>query len=92
MSYTLSLALVTLSFSLTLLTAATDSTISKSSSCRRLLGDDGWPSPQEWAQLNATVQGRLIATVPLGAPCHDPTYNATECSLLQAEWPEPPVQ
>lgn len=84
-------ALITWVFSLPLL-KATPGTNSYSPSCRCLPGDDCWPSPQEWARLNATVQGRLIATVPLGAPCHDPTYNATECSYLQAEWPFPEIQ
>lgn len=61
-------------------------------SCRCLPDDTCWPSAQEWAHLNDTVGGKLIATVPLGAPCHDPTYNATECSLLQATWAFPQDQ
>jgi hypothetical protein len=55
-------------------------------SCRYLPGDDGWPSPQEWDKLNTTVHGQLIATVPLGSACHDPTYNAKECAQLQEGW------
>ncbi|GKT40443.1 FAD-linked oxidoreductase ZEB1 [Colletotrichum spaethianum] len=49
-------------------------------------GDAGWPSADAWAQLNETVGGRLVATVPLGSPCHGDAYNATECALLQDEW------
>ncbi|KAJ0348858.1 hypothetical protein COL154_013699 [Colletotrichum chrysophilum] len=55
-------------------------------SCKYLPGDEGWPSPCEWAKLNATVSGRLVATVPLGTPCHGANYNATECARLQDEW------
>ena len=87
MIYHFSLALVIGAFSLPLKANPT-----VHSSCRCLPGDNCWPSPQEWAQLNATVQGRLIATVPLGAPCHDPTYNATECSHLKEEWPFNEIQ
>ncbi|KAF9631087.1 putative fad fmn-containing isoamyl alcohol oxidase protein [Lasiodiplodia theobromae] len=58
-------------------------------SCRSFPGDDLWPSVADWAQLNDTVGGRLIATVPLGAPCHDPTYDSTVCSTLQASWTSP---
>jgi hypothetical protein len=55
--------------------------------CRYLPGDHEWPTQQEWDELNKTVHGQLIATIPLGSACHDPTYNATECSYLQKEWP-----
>jgi hypothetical protein len=90
MSYHLPLALATLVFFLPLLKASP--ALTYADSCRCLPGDDCWPSPQDWAQLNITVHGRLIATIPLGAPCHNPIYNATECSLLQIEWPHPEIQ
>lgn len=59
---------------------------SASTSCRALPGDLAWPSLLEWQTLNATVNGRLVATVPLGSPCHDPNYNETECAYLQSQW------
>ncbi len=62
------------------------------SSCRYLPGDVEWPSPQDWANLNLTIEGRLIQTVPLGTPCHDPTFDAAACSQLQASWPFPVAQ
>ena len=62
------------------------------STCRYLPGDAGWPSPSAWNSLNTTVGGRLIATVPLGQPCHDPFYNATECKILQDGWIYPQTQ
>lgn len=61
-------------------------------SCYRLPGDAGWPSASAWAALNATTGGRLIATVPIGTPCHDPNYNAAECLSLQTKWTEPQLQ
>ncbi|KDN71861.1 putative FAD binding domain-containing protein, partial [Colletotrichum sublineola] len=54
--------------------------------CKYLPGDAGWPSADAWARLNETVGGRLIATVPLGSPCHGAAYNATECARLQDAW------
>jgi hypothetical protein len=61
-------------------------------SCRYLPGDDGWPTEAQWAEFNSTVGGRLVATVPLGSPCHDPTYIAAECASLQSQWLEPQLQ
>ncbi|KAK7936684.1 uncharacterized protein PG986_015122 [Apiospora aurea] len=39
-----------------------------------------------WSSLNATVGGRLIQTVPLGAPCHDPSYDEATCESLRSQW------
>ena len=60
--------------------------------CRYLPGDSNWPTTKEWKALNATVDGRLVATIPLGSPCHDPTYNAMECAILQSQWNDPQLQ
>ncbi|KAI2470764.1 FAD-binding domain-containing protein [Annulohypoxylon bovei var. microspora] len=54
--------------------------------CKYLPGDVNWPSQDEWTTLNSTVHGRLIATVPLGSPCHDPTYDEELCASLQEQW------
>lgn len=62
------------------------------SSCRNLPGDAGWPSAAEWNKFNSTVGGRLVATIPLGSPCHEPTYVAAECASLQSQWLEPQLQ
>jgi hypothetical protein len=59
---------------------------------RYIPGDPGWPGASAWNALNATVSGRLIATTPLAAPCHDPHYNATACALLRAQWAYPRIQ
>ncbi|KAM7203903.1 hypothetical protein V8F33_001874 [Rhypophila sp. PSN 637] len=64
--------------------------------CRSIPGDKSWPSITDWARLNKQVQGRLIATTPLGAVCHDefvsattgtiPTYDASKCNELRNTW------
>ncbi|OJJ51527.1 hypothetical protein ASPZODRAFT_12348 [Penicilliopsis zonata CBS 506.65] len=66
--------------------AALSSTALAASDCYCLPGDSCWPSDTKWATLNTTVGGRLVATVPIGTPCHDPTYNETACAELQANW------
>ncbi|KAH8661176.1 hypothetical protein BGZ61DRAFT_432957 [Ilyonectria robusta] len=62
-----------------------------SSSCKCFPGDSCWPSDNEWRSLNSSVNGRLIKTVPLGSPCHDPTYDAEECKYLQSQWQSPEI-
>lgn len=61
-------------------------------SCRFLPGDLLWPAEFEWKLLNLTVGGRLIKTVPLGSPCHDPTYDAAKCTDYQSKWQFAPIQ
>lgn len=56
------------------------------SDCKCFPGDSCWPSDDEWSRLNSTVGGQLVATVPLGSPCHDPKYDGEECERLQNEW------
>ncbi|XDG05843.1 hypothetical protein ABKA04_005458 [Annulohypoxylon sp. FPYF3050] len=54
--------------------------------CHCFPGDACWPSDETWQKLNNTVGGRLIATVPLGTPCHGDTYNETQCQELRGAW------
>jgi hypothetical protein len=56
--------------------------------CRCLPGDACWPAADAWAALNETVDGRLIADVPIGSPCHDPNYDLLACENLKANWLE----
>lgn len=60
-------------------------------SCKCFPGDSCWPSKQNWDSFNTTVNGRLIKTVPLGSPCHDPHYDDALCETLKTEWKFPPV-
>lgn len=68
------------------------STSSASTDCYCLPGDECWPAESSWNALNTTVGGRLVATVPIGTPCHDPHYNATACAALRKSWHEPQTQ
>ncbi|KAE9411632.1 FAD binding domain-containing protein [Gymnopus androsaceus JB14] len=53
--------------------------------------DPCWPSETEWNALNTTLGGLLIATVPLGQPCHDPDFNNGTCEYLQDQWQFPSI-
>ncbi|KAJ8117659.1 hypothetical protein OPT61_g1198 [Boeremia exigua] len=71
--------------SLTLFGAAVASA-QASGQCKTFPGDKTWPSAAEWNSFNKTVGGRLVATVPLGAPCHGSAFNNATCESLQEQW------
>ncbi|ORY67580.1 FAD binding domain-containing protein [Pseudomassariella vexata] len=57
--------------------------------CRCFPGDDCWPSPPIWSSFNQTLNGRLIAIVPIASPCHNSSfgpYDATACDQLRSVW------
>ena len=57
--------------------------------CTYIPTDDGWPTKSEWALLNSTVGGRLIATVPQASVCHNAPYSdydAASCAALAKGW------
>ena len=67
----------------------------KKSRCRSIPGDVEWPSESDWAGLNQTVGGNLIATVPIGAVCHrsllgkpsnESQYDEEACAALRDDW------
>lgn len=65
-------------------------------SCKAIPGDHTWPSQQVWNQLNDTIGGRLIQTVPQAAVCRPGGYgniseNEAECSILKEGWDFPKV-
>jgi hypothetical protein len=60
--------------------------------CRCFPRDRCWPTPRDWAKLNSSVDGQLIATIPLESPCHDPTYDAAKCQIVQQDWMDPSEQ
>lgn len=66
--------------------------VTAGSSCRCFPGDKCWPSAEEWGALNATVSGRLIASVPIGTPCHVPNYDEAKCKFIQDNWHDPALQ
>jgi len=71
--------------------------------CRFIPGDAGWPSKGTWDSLNKTVGGRLIANIPIGAPCYHntfdvvtqnydlSTYDGASCAAIQQAWHTPPL-
>lgn len=65
------------------------------SDCKCFPGDDCWPTTEEWSEFNSTIDGKLIATVPLAHPCHDNgfgSYDEAECTKLQNAWLDPETQ
>ncbi|KAJ7205529.1 hypothetical protein GGX14DRAFT_458557 [Mycena pura] len=56
------------------------------SPCRILPGDDSWPTGEVWDAFNQSVDGRLIKTIPIGSPCHDPTYDEEQCTVIRQNW------
>ncbi|TGO08753.1 hypothetical protein BTUL_0193g00050 [Botrytis tulipae] len=64
---------------------------SLTSTCRNFPGDAFYPNASEWAVFNATLGGRLIASVPIAAICHQDHYDKAACDNLQNNWylPEP---
>ncbi|KAL6855741.1 hypothetical protein J3F83DRAFT_475402 [Trichoderma novae-zelandiae] len=73
-------------------TGTSTSTTPSSSSCRCLPSDPCWPAKPAWDAFNATVGGRLIATVPLASVCHNSPFgrfSAGECAQLRDTWDFP---
>ena len=65
-----------------------------SASCKSIPGDPGWPKQESWDQLNQTVHGRLVTTIPQAAVCHIGGYGALKedeaaCKALQPDWDFP---
>ncbi|KAK1243224.1 hypothetical protein MKX07_003852 [Trichoderma sp. CBMAI-0711] len=59
--------------------------------CKALPGDAAWPKAPDWAVLNRTLNGHLIASVPIASACHDApfnNYNAELCAQIQDGWNE----
>ena len=59
--------------------------------CKCYPGDSCYPSPTEWAKLNTTVDGNLLAALPPTAPCYKsvdgiPTYDAAACADVRANF------
>ena len=48
--------------------------------------DRCWPSDSEWSAFNSSISGRLFASRPSAAVCHDPDYDAELCEEAKANW------
>ncbi|KAI0844755.1 FAD-binding domain-containing protein [Daldinia vernicosa] len=80
---------------LPLFCASVDAAILKNGSygaespCRCFPGDTCWPTIDVWDAFNTSLGGKLIPTIPIGAPCHRDTptgYNSDQCRNLQDAW------
>ncbi|KAJ7920489.1 hypothetical protein B0H13DRAFT_1708620 [Mycena leptocephala] len=57
--------------------------------CRILPTDDSWPTREIWDAFNHSIDGRVIETIPIGSPCHDPTYDEEQCNNIRQNWHVP---
>ncbi|KAJ8081677.1 hypothetical protein PM082_007523 [Marasmius tenuissimus] len=57
--------------------------------CRLLPTDSAWPSDSVWEAFNTSVDGRLVKTVPIGSPCHDPDFDEESCTIVRKNWRVP---
>ncbi|KAM5346286.1 hypothetical protein ACJ41O_009291 [Fusarium nematophilum] len=71
------------------ITSAVPSRKAANSSCHAIPGDPEWPSEHVWNELNTTVNGQLIKTLPIGHVCHDPTFDSAKCDEVKAKWDDP---
>lgn len=81
--------------SLALLALAATTTAAQCDDCKCFPGDDCWPTVEEWSEFNSTIDGKLIATVPLAAACHDSQwggYDNAKCTQMQDGWLDPETQ
>ncbi|KAJ5691597.1 hypothetical protein N7488_012332 [Penicillium malachiteum] len=51
--------------------------------CRCRPSEPCWPSEAEWDSLNRTTNGQVLPLRPVGAVCHDPTYNSEKCKATK---------
>jgi hypothetical protein len=57
--------------------------------CKVNPGDSAWPKPDEWAQLNRTLGGALLKSVPAASICYSngtQGHDGAACSTLAANW------
>jgi hypothetical protein len=56
--------------------------------CKATPNSPNWPSASSWANLNSSLSGKLLTPTPPGAVCHpnQPTYNASLCPTIAADW------
>ncbi|KAM3501786.1 hypothetical protein MY10362_005301 [Beauveria mimosiformis] len=78
--------LITAATSLVLLLGSAHGTALQTSNaqCRCRPNDPCWPSQSQWASLNASVSGNLVALRPVAHVCHDSGYDAAACNASKA--------
>lgn len=65
-----------------------------SGECKVFPGDAAWPSPEEWDAFDELLDGALLKTVPIAAPCYQNwgVYDAGKCEALIGNWTSPYTQ
>ncbi|CAI6341901.1 unnamed protein product [Periconia digitata] len=63
----------------------------RSGECKVFPGDEDWPSDETWDRFDELVNGALIPTVPLAAPCYNSwnLYNAAKCAEISKSSTDP---
>ncbi|KAJ7268345.1 putative isoamyl alcohol oxidase [Mycena rebaudengoi] len=70
-------------------TLASFALVKAQGSCRILPTDTLWPTQAIWDAFDLSIGGRLIKTIPIGSPCHDPTFDQGRCNTIRQNWHEP---
>jgi hypothetical protein len=47
--------------------------------CRCRPWEPCWPTEEEWAAFNTSIDGGLVRLKPVGYVCHEPTFNCSAC-------------
>jgi hypothetical protein len=76
----------------TLIGAISVNAVPATPGCKTFPGDKTWPGKADWDAFNQTVNGRLVATVPLGTPCHGSSFNNATCESLKSQWQTEQIQ
>jgi hypothetical protein len=64
------------------------SAVRAKSHCKLSPLDAEWPSTEEWAALNASIQGTLIKTAPVASSCYpgNPFGSTENCTTVKNYW------
>ncbi|OAL49332.1 FAD-binding domain-containing protein [Pyrenochaeta sp. DS3sAY3a] len=72
-------------------TAVNSNFMTRSGECKVFPGDVDWPSETTWDTFNAAIEGALIPTVPIGAPCFKSwgVHDEAKCAEIESQWTNP---
>jgi len=66
----------------------------RSGECKTYPGDDAWPAESTWDRFDALIDGALIPTIPLAAPCYSNwgLYDSAKCAAITKKFTDPYLQ
>ena len=66
----------------------------QSGECKTFPGDSSWPSESAWSDLDGLLNGSLIQSVPVAAPCYKDwgVYNKEQCDVIRSNFSNPYFQ